>query len=177
MVFDFIDTSTKVSLVRLLRQILKGKLNVSGIVAQVNLPDFFTNQNDEEKVLTLIGIGVITPVMDLVNGITPRLQLNLKTKYHPPSWTTNPKYVSRLKNHIDFLLQATQQADESQTPSAISKCVTAFRHEYCVNSNPLGSMPTMESDMLLLKNPTIEPNQILRRLINARRKNLPSGSG
>lgn len=170
MIFDFIDTPTKVSFMRMLRGLLKQTfIDVDVIKSQVNQDELFEGCNTEETILKLVAIGVITPVISVTDAKST-LKLNLKTAWKRPEWLSDKRAITDMNNHIDWMLSVIDDVYVKQVDTTISHTIYNFRVQYLVNAVPFNVLPTREWDSYLINSIGLTPEQLLKGVLHGFQK-------
>jgi hypothetical protein len=176
MVYDFIDTSTKVSLVRFCRKLLAEdkSLSFQPFLDQISSMTQLFKPSDDKlmTLLKLISIGIITPVIE--SSLEKQtLKLNAKQTWQLPIWVTHDKACELVEQHIDWLLLATDNCDSQNVPSAIGDSMNSFRHHGIINKYPASELPNMEKDMAIIRTSKYNDADLLfKKWINVQKENV-----
>ncbi len=113
MVYDFQDIATKIYIANMTRAWVNTGDNALIIlqnreVKEITDADLSFNSSDDVvwTVLYLIGVGLLRYLTD-ANG--KEFNIALRPDWKIPSWLNEPESKRKMRNHIDFILEAERQ--------------------------------------------------------------------
>lgn len=145
MVFDFMDISSKVCLASVVEHWLEDKQNsdsiqaISSSVEGIAIKHKLVSHDYLRDTLTLIGVGMITPILQKNSGFKTTISFALRSPYALPKWVFNFNAYSKLEWHVDMILDGLN--DAKVYGLIVSMLNPAI--ESALNDNKVASPPLM----------------------------------